>query len=182
MRLQGLADSIRQILAELGIALAPWHLPAFVLVVFALLAPWWTKTLRADRARRRIARIEAATGQAERRRIAAEILDELGDNPHGVVSFADECLRRNLGVAAEVALDRLIALRALPLDRARLARKLGRARPDRLLELVAITKLLDEGLATAARERLARLEVHYPDDPEVRELATRAATADTATS
>lgn len=155
--MSGITDALVQLLEALGVPIHPWTLPALALVVMGLLSPLILKNLKTGKARKLLKRARILSG-AERQRLEAAALDEVGDHPMGLVAVAEEALRLGRKALARDAVARLARTGKARGHLRRLNREID---PDPLpptvdATVLVIERLLEGGLVDEADRRLGR--------------------------
>lgn len=157
----------------MGIQPQRWMGPAVALVVLILLGPFILRNIRTGQARKRVGRLNLMDASA-RRAQSDEILDLVEGNADGLVSIADEAIRRGQLPLARLALQRLMSSGKRPLDQHRLAEALDGATPrDVELELVMIGQMIESAAFELARARLARARRAFPSEARLDEVERR---------
>ena len=172
-RLGGITDTLSQLLEQAGISLPEWAFPVLIGVLFLALLPLIRRNSRVHRARMIVAEIDSEK-DTDRARLKAEAVALVADHPVGLVGLADEAIRRGINDLAKAALAALKTHGRPAQDIHRLQAELYGPTPAHLEgEIAAIEKLLDNGVRTAARDRLQRAASTWPDAPELRALHAR---------
>jgi len=170
--LSGLTETLSQLFEQAGIALPPWAFPAAAGLAFIALVPWIRQNHRTHQARKLIheAGSESASDRAALRAAALALVER---HPVGLVSIADEALRRGMLDLARQALERLKAHGKPTHEIIRLQTAIDGPPPAHLYsEIQVIEQLLSNGMTQAAENRIARAQKFWPDAPELLRLAT----------
>jgi hypothetical protein len=175
----GIVDALGTMLSLVGIELAPWMGPAFIVVVALVLSPVLMKNLQTSRARSLLKEARMLDGPV-REAEELRVLDMVAQRPHGLVAVVEEAHRMRRNELARRALVRLRELTGPTPEVARLARLTDPeplpASPAQLGLMVE--KLRSSGLHEQAARRLRRGRNKWPNDPWLQELADSADKAD----
>ena len=148
-----------------------------LLLVLILAFPGWLRGVRTKQLRTRVREVARATTSADRKAREDAAMALAGDKALLLLALADEAQRLNQLGLAERALTALEAHPKHARDVAALRRKLRPEPPpepaDAIEALVAVRRLLDEGLDEQARTKLVEARARFPDDPTIAELAAR---------
>jgi hypothetical protein len=149
-----------------------------VIAVLVLGAPGWYHNVKAKQIRGAVRRYAGAKGEAGRGAVEPEVFALADGNGRRMLVVAEEALRLNQKVLAERAIARLEALGTHPKEvaalRKALAPEAAPAAAHPLEAVIAVRRLLDEGLVERAREQLTLARSRFPDDPDLAALAQRA--------
>lgn len=172
--MSGITDALLQLLGALGVPIHPWTLPALALVVMGVLSPLILKNLKTGKARKLLKRARILGG-AERQRLEAAALDEVGEQPMGLVAVAEEALRLGRKALAREAVARLARTGKARAHLRRLRREID---PDPLpatvdATVLVIERLLEGGLVDEADRRLGRAHGKFGAHNDFAELANR---------
>jgi hypothetical protein len=171
----GITETLSQFLEQAGITLPPWVIPAIIVLLFIPVLPMIRRNSRVHRARVIVQRI-ASEEDADRALLKQEAIALVAHHPIGLVSLADEAIRRGIRDLARMALESL-KVHGRPVSHIhRLHAELHGPPPAHLEgELAAIELLLDNGVVNAAQERLERAQLRWPDAPQLQNLIDRCA-------
>ena len=172
--MRGLVDLLNRLFEAAGIHLDPWMAPVGALALAALFLPLILRNMRTSRARKLLKQANLLAGP-EGAELERRALDLVGDHAVGLVSIADEALRRGRTRLARAALERLVATGRERRAARRIFLELeGRGLPPTAEEAaLAIDHLLDAGMAEEAASRLARARRIWPNSPALDEVAGR---------
>lgn len=170
-RFDALSSLLRMTLEAVGVAPRPWMVPLAVGLVLFFFGPTILRNIHTGQARREVMRLSLLDADARKARIEA-IVELLRDNPVGLVSIADEALRRQQAPLARRAMEELQRRGDRPREVQRLREAIEGPLPRNLeLELVTLEQLVASGAHEAARERLRRLERAFPGEPRLAALS-----------
>ena len=171
--LRGVGDIV-QLLTGL---LPPWAVALVVGAVLVAALPAWIRSGKSKRIRgdvRRMVRAEAG----RRDRLEGDVLDRAGRDKHLLELTVKEARRREMRSLAERAMERLRGLPGADPFVARLQADPPPKQPEKrwghpIEAAAAIHTLIENGATAAAAERLAEVRARFPDDDELRALASR---------
>lgn len=133
--LSALVGMIVDLAGSSGLVLPTWAVPVVVVGLTVVLLPARVRSERANRARRLLTRAAAASSVAERDRLEAEALAEVGADEHGLLTIAGWAVDRGRYPLARSVLDRP-ELRRHP-ERRKLLASMDRQAPLGTDDLVA---------------------------------------------
>lgn len=104
--LSALVNLVVELVGSTGVSVPAWAVPAAVVGLTILLLPARMRSERANRARRLLTRAAAASSVAERDRLEAEALTEVGPDVHGLLTVAGWAVERGRYPLARQVLER----------------------------------------------------------------------------
>lgn len=176
----GMIEAVGQLMAAAGIHLPAWGVPAFALLLMAVMLPRLVRNMRTGQARKLLGRSRVLEGDA-RQAMEAEAMALVKGHGPGLVAIADEALRLNRRGLAEDAVAQLKATGELRSECRRLAKELAgdplQGAPTSLAFALLVDNLIEGGLVAEAERKLAHARVRWPADPAVDGAAKRVAEA-----
>lgn len=171
--MRGLAKTISLLLSALGIQTSPWVVPLVIVAAAMLLWPAIQKGQKVDRAVKSL-RSTSVRAPADREALGNQALDEVKDDPSGLVQVAEEAVRVGDKALAKAAVNRLMELGKRPQDARRILRSLEVDAPRMAVEVaVRVEPLLESGMLVEARRRLDDGLLRWPEDADLQDLNTR---------
>jgi hypothetical protein len=155
-------DLVETFVQVTGIQLQAWMAPAFFLMLGALLFPTIRRSHRTGKARKRL-RLIPYRRLAERKRLEEQALELVQGNPSGQLAVAQEALRLGRKDLAAKALALLDTSGRYPAHRRQIAAQLEEPAGHSALDAsAAIERLVEQGLLSEARRRLALAQRRWP--------------------
>lgn len=160
-------DLLNNVLQLVGLQGQPWVGPVLLIALLALAWPYLHKTIDTDAGRRKL-RGMSDLPLPERRKVQAEALEIVGEDPDGLIAIADEAIRAGEKEYAKSVLEKLRST-GKKKDH---VRRLEQLLEDRSLQLpeqtvIAVERMIESGMLEGARVRLAPALERWPDHPEL---------------
>lgn len=150
-----------------------WALVLIAAIILGFFARGAWSNRATDIARRTLKRAARERGAA-REALEAEAVDVVRSHPQGLVMVADTALAAGRNQVAQAAVSALRASRSLPSEVRRIERVLDGPMPGSAFEaVILVERLLEQGQADLAKDRLQKCRTRWPLDEDLTALSLR---------